>query len=717
MLALLRKNLWMWRPSRSANCWVFAIALAFSLADMLWGLSTGFWVFAAMVCMLVAQAGGYSVFDVDFKKDNDRFLEYLPVRWSQVWLANWLDQALACLLLVPLLCWYRILTWKPPVVSGFGEFSLWETRWHFPAGLTAGIFFVYSYALIWRTFFKSDKAAIVPMYIGSFAYIVVPMTIPALMGVRPGIMDWCTLMAFGACLFSLASLAAFVLPPRHWTRFRRFAVFGVPLLIAALVLEIGCVWYSCVRWSRLDWSEPDLRLTMETGGGSHPWLLAHLASERSGTHDFAVDAQAGGIGNLGRNLRFFSPVASSSFDDQLIATSQENGPRFWPLRTPVLLIAPDGGSVKTLLADRFLTDRRGRRYIVVGAHTTMQGGLLVLEGLDRDGRDGRVLFLLDRDGRELMHFQASNRVSQFLVAAGGRILTIARSAEEEGGLENPRITYLLYDARSASESRFELPGIALCFSEDLQRVACLCTRTADGVQHDRIEIVEIPSLRARTVLQEGALPPRAQVDSGYEYRDALPRQTRIGSAGAASDPMFVVDRGFHQAAIIVDRYEQGGVHLSLRHIDLDSGASRVLIDESKFARRGLQSPHARLELYGFSPEGHYVVYEDGSKVTRVKVSDGSALVTSLPDDRSGNVSVSPDGSRIICLRYGAARNSLRGNAVWQIFELGKSAPVYTSTDDDSLQWLDGNHVVVIRKSCAILADADGKSIRQLFPGR
>src|SRR5947207_9070074 len=113
MRALLMKNLWLWRPRRSANVAIFSVILAFSCADALWHFPVWAWAVACVAAAILGQIGGISALQVDLKDDAIQFLETLPVRWSHVWLANFIDGIATILLAIVLLCWHRVIFWSP----------------------------------------------------------------------------------------------------------------------------------------------------------------------------------------------------------------------------------------------------------------------------------------------------------------------------------------------------------------------------------------------------------------------------------------------------------------------------------------------------------------------------------------------------------------------------------------------------------------------------
>jgi hypothetical protein len=304
MWTLLKKNLWTWYPSRSANWVLLAAALAFSLADSVWHFSAAGWLLPCCIALLLAQAAGTSAFDVDLKRDNMLFLEYLPIRWWEVWLSNWIEQVLAVTAVLVLLCWWRLASWAPVAPEDAWRQWLFESRWLLPVSLATGSFFIFSYALQWRTFFKSDKAALLPMYLGSMLYIAIPMMIPAILLLRPGLRDLWPLLIVQGVVFSAGSFVAFVLPPLYWTRSRRFLVMGLPILLTSFVVELALMGFACTRWQHLDWRETGLRVSVDPRAGTRPgdWLAVNVQSARSGTHQLACNPQDGRITYLGRNL-------------------------------------------------------------------------------------------------------------------------------------------------------------------------------------------------------------------------------------------------------------------------------------------------------------------------------------------------------------------------------------------------------------------------------
>src|SRR5215212_9780067 len=150
MWALLRKNFWTWHPMLSANLVTFALALGFSIADALWHVPAGLWGLVLLFMVVISQAAGTSALGVDLKDDNIQFLQYLPVRWWQVWVANWANELIALLVLVPLVCWYRVVHFVGPTeMERYMPLRdlFFSSRWMLPLGLTSIAFFAFSYSV------------------------------------------------------------------------------------------------------------------------------------------------------------------------------------------------------------------------------------------------------------------------------------------------------------------------------------------------------------------------------------------------------------------------------------------------------------------------------------------------------------------------------------------------------------------------------------------
>ncbi len=367
LLTLLRKNFWLWDPRKGANLVLLAVALLFSISDFFMNFPPAAWGLMLVLMFLLGQAGGASALNTDLQHDNILFLEYLPIRWSWLWLANYLDQFVFNLVFIFFLTWHRLLFFKPlspPAVDVTDPFSdpilspLYASRWLLPVALFAFISASFAYTLFWRTFFRTDKAAIVPNLLAGVLFLSWPIAFFTLMHLAPSIADLVPILLLFTFLFSLASFLAFAMPPRYWPRWLRFLTAGLPLITLLFAIEVLVFFASADRWSRLDFSEPELRFNAATfpDASPNPYTLLTVRSFRSGSHTFYWDPSLDSPKYLGREL--------STTDDELnddntttrstsarnLAFVAEFAPRtLWPTGQVLLTMNPDGSSPHQLI--------------------------------------------------------------------------------------------------------------------------------------------------------------------------------------------------------------------------------------------------------------------------------------------------------------------------------------------------------------------------------
>jgi hypothetical protein len=711
MWALLRKNFWMWRPSRSANCALFSFALAFSLLDARWRFSGIAWILPCYLVVLLGLAGASSAMNIDLKHDNILFLEYLPIRRWQIWLANSLDQLIACLLVIPLLCWCRVLTWTAADADlAPGEHGLFESRWLLPVALASGVFFVFSYSLYWRTFFKSDKATMVPSLLGTSIYIVLPFVIPAVLMLAPTFWDVLPLVLIQGTVFALGSFIAFSLPPAHWTNARRFVWLGIPLALAALCIEIGMELHACGRWQRLDWKEEGLSVFVQPTSGGSQWVIANVQSPRSGGHFFVYEPGHDRFTYVGRNLNFMTRQ-SVSRDNPLIAVPNEMPFEWWPFHFPIECILADGAGKSELFPRGVVTDNTGQQFRISEAYWLQNGKLLLLVGYGGTSYKQTAL-CMNKSGGIARTFDAMNGC----LTSQTEILTATSLGNQSTDAAENQFEYRLYDTVSSQESRFQLPGRVLCFSDDLGEAACLCTNTRNNLAYDSVVLVRIPTGEKRTVLEEGILPPIPQRDFQQRpgYFDPLAARSNFVSFYLSNGPTIIFDRQFQKAVALVLRYDQAVVHPSLEFIDLVGGTHRTLVPEKDLPVRSLSTTDFGLNLFGFTSDGRNFTYMSFDQLTRVRVADGHANATKL-QGANPIPELSASGNRAICCGINPARGRNSQTINYVVLDMRTSRVLCKIADASSLQWLDEDHVAVARKEKLFIADIATQAERQLLP--
>jgi hypothetical protein len=712
MLALLRKNLWLWHPKLSANWLVTAFALAFAAADARWEFVGG-WIPMIVMIGLLGGAAGSSALDTDFKEHNDRFLEYLPVRWSHVWLAASLNELAACGVVILCLTGYRVLSWAPQQGEDGGvvESLLFASRWDLLLMLGAVIFYSFASSMFWRTFFRGEKSAIVPQLLGQMLFVWVPVAALALTQLLPSSrgLAW-VLLQLGAG-FLAAAFFAFVLPPRHWGKWRQFLVYGSPLLIALFVYEMSLLYVWSGRWAKLDWSEPRLRhhsaRWKEGSADSEAGGAVKILSMRSGDHTYWCDPVSGRTWHLGRRMILASGTATGPKGTLLAAFMKFRPNDLWPTRERLVIFSPDRsvwrevGEMHSLVQEGHKANRMA--WAADGKHllvTTMnhQGLLPSLIVMDQNGQVLKKMFLSSID-------------SDIVTSHSGRMVTRAASSESPGEGDEEPLRLRVGEIAGTDEREVELPGNVLCFSRDLHMAYCWREQVRDGMREYSLVQVSLDDGAEQVLI----------ADAGSMSASSRPMQTTFGSSFAGereryepwrTAPMAWVSADGGQIVWLARRMDQQMRRMSLMHLDVAAGTRRVLVGEQDLPSTSIMedgSESRKLRVWGFTRDGREFIHQMENTVCYTGVDSGQVRKAEV--DELDSIQLSPNGKRI--LRH--SRDGERADSVWQVLDGERALTVQGLDGADSVEWIDDENLLVTRRSSTSIVSLDGGPPRRLLP--
>jgi hypothetical protein len=274
----------------------------------------------------------------------------------------------------------------------------------------------------------------------------------------------------------------------------------------------------------------------------------------------------------------------------------------------------------------------------------------------------------------------------------------------------------------------KLPGRVMSFSRDLKRAICLRRSRHDGMEYRSVVVVHMEEGREQTLISEQSMGAVAQATTEPASEDEgvwLPGWAESRYPSDAS--MLLFDAGYRQAVWRARRIEHGRRRSSLVYIDMETGAQRVLVGEAQLPATDVMSEGGEswrdaqfLKVWGFTRDGSAFLYQLGTTMHAVNVTDGAQQTVELPKDQTGEVRFSPGGRRWLVSYYatGPAADEYRPpTMITNVCEVGKTWAVHAGGGYMEVEWLDDDHVIVsdYRKTEVWVVRADGTERRQIVP--
>lgn len=714
MWSFVKKNIWLWRPGRSGNLYILSAALVLSCLDAYFPFPAEIWIVICALTVVLAQAAAASAMN-DFKDDSYHFLEYLPIRWTNVWFSSWLDNLLSCVLVVPLLLWCRVLTWTSPTVSSLRANidPLFNNRWTLPISLLCLAYFSFNYALMGRSLFKSAKATLLVALWGQIVLFAGAGVMLAFAMVLPGMRDlWPLLIAEGS-IFAGCSFFILVVCPRHWSALRRFIMVGLPASAVTTALFFAVIWLECHRWRRLDWSETDLTASASVVPGDHPRILAEVESQRSMAHRFLCDPDSGAARFIGRNL--LELQSRSIWQDEGSVIFRRSTPpiAWWPLPAPIIAVHPADFSLVTLMADASIDDGTGQHYPVQSVISLPKDRYVIVCGGNQYRNTG-LLRVVGPNGQVAEQIEISSEANgEVLISESQRLVALAPMTSPR--TDNDR-EYLLCDLTNGQEVKFKLPGKAICFSPDLTLCVCL-VELPRGTMNDRqVVMASIPSGSVRVIIPAGILPPVPGLSAAYI--PLLPSESPLSGVPMIDETAIMFDNTFSQMVFLLTRFDNSVEHHSLIYVDLATAARRTLLAESEMPIESLSRATFSLSMIGFTPDRSACIYRFGPTLTRVAIPTSTAAKASiseihLPSDQT-QVTFSPSGATVL---LADAKSFPTGEATrcTRLVTFDRPNFPFQLASNTVYQFLDEQRLVSTAGSCVAITDRQGHVLRQLLP--
>lgn len=684
-----------------------------------------------------------------------RFLDYLPLRRSAIWLVNYSYGLLLLGLGAAVLLWSTVLVLPSPIDAVAPEYNL-SHGLLLPAYLVpdrcAMIVFCGS-ALFWLFSVVAFPAAFrdgpdTPASGAGWAVIAMlasmgaPVAVIAMLGwlrVVPSALALSPILLVSGALYSLGSFALSVWTPKH------LSAGGRGIIAVALFLAISGALAGHLYAQHLAWRVFDPSLPMRIGPLRQPHrrnpdlLLADVYSYRSGSHYVAFHVADSTYHDLGRGLAHINDSENNSgllyFGYAASGREFDSPPSCWE---QFLCVRPDATRLESF---KFPGGR------ICSGNVRWLPDVRLVAYVDRPEEDRRYyLCVIDTSGSLLRRFEIGDL--RFLASSAGKAIAVA-PPEDTGDLRHAPLregaAYLLIDLEGGTVRPIRFPGTVECVAPDLRRVICSRTRIRDGRLYTSFVLVDLPNMAERVILSDADLPATvvtSQVD--LSVNPGLPSGLTIGNDRT---PLLLMNHAFDTALWARRRVEGDQFRHSIILVDLGTGKRQLIVPESAT----LPVPVVMAQddrgwpttLETFTADQRGFLYTIGARLYHCDIASRQTVL--MADDEihldtaKGGGQLEPDGKsryRVACspaIRSPSQKRALRYVNIWDrlpidnqkvrldmaaidVFRDGRPVRRY-SGDRPIWQacWLDDERIVFQEDSTLLLLESDGGMPRQIFP--
>ena len=707
MRALLLKNLWTWHPRKEVSVIIVpGLFFAFSLADCVWGFPTEVWLAPLGFTLMLGSGAGQGAMLTDTKDGAMEFLSYLPIRRWQMWLANALDCVATCLVVLAALLWHKLIFWHAPATGPVSDHSnpvelwLFGTRWAPVLAVGSVMFFCAANGMFWQTFLVESKAArfIAGVFI-NLAALAIPLVLSAF-HVVPSPWELATLLIPIGCFLWMAGLICFCWPPAHWSGWRRFAVSGLPCVLAVGLLGAGLLYAACNRWKVLDAGEAERGISYQRCRSPGPGLLVRANSRRSGQHLLFWDKGSESLGYLGREL---SAISYNKFAlqglsrDRLCLWASFGSDNLWPCEDRLITIRRDGSDRRKLPITRLVKDGGRELYGVNGLSWTEDGKHCVFTASD----SSTTLFVAGADGQIQKRITIkSGRDGDYRLSDSGRLFYVCPESGTHGDDRAPQERrYGVYDIADNRERMTSFRGSLLVLSPDLGH-ALITRQDADGDEATMLKVSLDDGQESEVIRGEGL-----GVDVPYNA-PSLPGVFPLN--GCSAQRNLVVDPTFRHVVISISRTVGKTWLRSFVHIDMQTMRKDMLIEEAPYSGRGVKANGRPMaEDYapgGFTADGRAFVYGVRDMLVWLELESGTMTRMQLGETAStASLEFSPSGWRVAVEKpEGSRAPGRRKQWVSEVFDRGRLKLSITHgpgpidwVDEDTLAYHTGDAIEIL----------------------
>jgi hypothetical protein len=715
MWALLKKNFshgyW------SGGILTILITLSISISDVFVSFTLDIWpVFLLVVLFLSFVAAGGSEFTDDSSKEAERFLEYLPLKRSSIWLANYLEVFIALLLMVICAFWYQAISFEHSVVGSFGPFQGISNRWDLLIGGGALSFWVFSFHIFFKGYFKNDLLLgilIIPLLliVGELFNLFL-----AAVDISPTFLEAAPVFALSAFLFSLSSFLIYSYILSSFARWKVFSFICAPVFLVLIFLFFVHLFICCESWKELEPGEKFSRLYVSRKilkkNGNTYFVVNPAISKRSGRRMIIIDADTGKIiQNLKGFLQTSSPEGkilyrTSHFNNSLLSGD-------WR----IVMMDPDGENRRTLLQRPDISF--SIKHIVSSSFSwTGDGNFFVYIASTRN-RSNLVVVNL-----KILKTIASVPISRSsLMNKNGMVLAQPPIPASEL-VKYPEIqplsrNYFLYNVNTGEKFSFTLPGSLLFFSPDFEKVICL--KYANSDKDNKTFSIVMHDVRSGN---DQAIIPSSELASKYtsqpletmgSWRLRIPTKDISNYKLDAAGKSIYLSPNFDKLLWVKKELNGQFCVFSLVLFDLKT-MERTIIKTDAIPRQAVANSNGH-PVCGFTSDGRAVVCNDDNDIFLIDLSTGKKKILSKNLGAVKEIFLSPGFDKVMTTKRDCTRDA---GGKWRtevvFYENGKViGRSFFSTSYLYSSWFDNDYALVNFDDKIFKVKAKGGEIKQIFP--
>ncbi|MCK5843805.1 MAG: hypothetical protein KAG97_03795 [Victivallales bacterium] len=730
---------------------MIAVGFSISLSDIAWVFPFELWF--AMLCVIsfFAFLSGGSEFSYDSSKEADRFLEYLPLKRSSIWKANFIDGILPILFMLIAALWHKTIYFTP------GEHSILlsflrspETRWDIPLGCAVFAFWFFALNIYFRGYFKND---IVLAMITTPIIIVVCFLIQILLElleITPSLLELAPPFAVSAALFTTAGFLMFTRIPRHVSQVKVFLLLVLPIFTLLLSLLFGHLYLNCLRWNRIEPGEPLLfwnrtpAILAKNGRKYVVWNNAF--SYRSGHFLLSIDTETG-------EIPFYSKCISNIFKmnpPKIAYTTYRYNHALIKNKMRNVIVDPDGSSPKVILTGKDYFDSQQGKYVNIhnvlfSPHGKTLFYTVFPASYRKNGKwvnDDGTLFAADAQTMSIKAKFPMKKYDPFAVGENGVVLFKINhplkkrfSDRRITTPEKEKLRFVLRCVGSNEETRFELSGPTLAFSANFAKVAYLKPVPSEGGEPSDPRkhpfSVVVRDIRGKS---ESELIPSSELTSPFTRKNLFANSVSAGIPSSRISPHpSTINLAYKSRFSQVLRDQKSGRILWLKKVLKNEIChfSLILLDLNTLERRVVSTTAITQMQVGeieyldplacFTPDGTEVVLSvnDGN-VFAIDLRSGAKRIL-LPrgkrtkSTRTRYCFLSPDCDKTLSLDVVDASDYAKRTLILSIYVNGKLARKERFTEDFCPCWLDNENIILTFKEKVTRMRFDGSDAHQVYP--
>jgi|GEM_PF-1562822 len=740
--ALIKKN---WAESRAKKMPHFIlIVFVLSLADLSFGLPAVVWAIIGIFLIIMGPVNALGGFIGDVNKDYYKFLEYLPLRRSAIWFSNFLDGLMSLFLMILPLVWQRVVFYKPVDIEPF-VYCI-PTRWAIFVGGLAGIFWMFSVAVFFSAYFDLRPLGASTAVIFPLVLLLLFMTCLAKALILPSATEIAPIFFLSGLFFSAGSFFLFAVVPKHMRRERQFCLIALPLFLLITALGTGHLYLNLRKWKELEpWEKVRIFSVHPLKIKGEPErLLLNIHSERSRDHFITLNVESGISHHLGRGLVRMGESALPWQNKRLyFQTSFDAQGLFQEIYSALVSVKSDGSDLRRLFTAGDYR-RSGEQESVSRSLYTIQvsgdDSFFVLSEYvyrKKDNSSITNLVVSDEYGRVMRKIEARNYADFYLSPTNNLLCLMPLKETRDKEKVVDESPYRIIDLKTSATKRFDLPGSVIWFSPNLDRVACLETRIAQGRRYQSITLVSLPPLNRRIILSEQDMPVQ---EIQTQVREKITPECKVlktdfTAEKSFSESVLYFNKAFDRAVWLKKRVDGDDFRFSLILINLDNGERKEIVGEADLPRQPLVTADSRTErpvvIHGFDSSGRGVIYNAQDKIFLVEA--GMERPMLLADDSTREnpktilektevryeIVFSPSRHRVMRYRtwseyWGPLKGTRSITSRLEVFEDGNPRTIYTSEGTISAFWLDEERIIVKEAYGLFLLNADGSGLRRIF---